>query len=197
MKLNEIRDNDGAHYKYKRVGRGIGSGKGKTSGRGGKGQTARSGVALAGFEGGQTPLHRRMPKRGFKKPFRADYVVINVGTLQDAIDAERIDPTATIDATALVAGGILRRARDGVRLLGKGELKAKLTVEVAGASKSAVAAVEKAGGTVVMKNVAPAETEAKPPKGKNARRRAAPPAAEKKAAPKAAEATKKGKKKEE
>jgi large subunit ribosomal protein L15 len=216
MKLNEIRDNEGAHYKFKRIGRGIGSGKGKTSGRGGKGQTARTGVALAGFEGGQTPLHRRMPKRGFKKPFRARYVVINVGTLQDAIEANRIDPKATIDGAALVAGGILRRARDGVRLLGKGELKAKLTIEVAGASKSAIAAVEKAGGSVVVKNGAAAGLEdAKPPKGKNARRKAAPaPAekvekkaekAEKKAAPAAAEkaageakpAPKKAKKKKE
>src|SRR5689334_23676170 len=114
MKLNEIRDNPGSHYRAKRVGRGIGSGKGKTSGRGGKGQTARSGVALAGFEGGQTPLHRRMPKRGFKKPFRARYVVMNVGTLQAAIEANRIDPKATIDGAALVAGGILRRSRDGI-----------------------------------------------------------------------------------
>ena len=177
MKLNEIRDNEGAHYKFKRIGRGIGSGKGKTGGRGGKGQTARTGVALAGFEGGQTPLHRRMPKRGFKKPFRARYVVINLGTLQDAIDANRIDPNATIDGAALVAGGILRRARDGVRLLGKGELKAKVTIEVAGASQSAIAAVEKAGGSVVVKNgPAAAPAEAKPPKGKNAQRKAAPPA---------------------
>jgi large subunit ribosomal protein L15 len=160
MKLNEIRDNEGAHYKYKRVGRGIGSGKGKTSGRGGKGQTARSGVALAGFEGGQTPLHRRMPKRGFKKPFRADYAVINLGVLQAAIDAERIDPGATVDGAALVAGGILRRVRDGVRLLGKGELKTKLSLEVAGASKSAIAAVEKVGGSIVVKNAAAAPAEA-------------------------------------
>ena len=203
MKLNEIRDNEGAHYKFKRIGRGIGSGKGKTSGRGGKGQTARSGVALAGFEGGQTPLHRRMPKRGFKKPFRARYVVVNVGTLQAAIEANRIDPKATVDGAALVAGGILRRSRDGIRLLGKGELTTKLTVEVAGASKSAIAAVEKAGGSVVVKNAAAeAPAEAKPPKGKNAQRKAAPPAAEKKAAPSAGEgeakpAARKAKKKEE
>jgi large subunit ribosomal protein L15 len=205
MKLNEIRDNEGAHHKFKRIGRGIGSGKGKTSGRGGKGQTARTGVALAGFEGGQTPLHRRMPKRGFKKPFRARYVVINLGTLQDAVEANRIDPQATIDGPALVAGGILRRTRDGVRLLGKGELKAKLTIEVAGASKAAIEAVEKAGGSVVVKNgaAAAAPAEAKPPKGKNARRKAAPPPAEKparKAAAadgEAAPAAKKAKKKEE
>jgi large subunit ribosomal protein L15 len=152
MKLNELHDNAGARYKSKRLGRGIGSGKGKTSGRGAKGQKARSGVSLAGFEGGQTPLHRRMPKRGFKKPFRARYVVINTGTLQAAIDANRIDPKATIDGAALVASGILRRVRDGVRLLGKGELTAKVTVEVAGASKSAIEAVEKAGGSVIVKN---------------------------------------------
>jgi large subunit ribosomal protein L15 len=207
MKLNEIRDNEGAHYKFKRIGRGIGSGKGKTSGRGGKGQTARTGVALAGFEGGQTPLHRRMPKRGFNKPFRARYVVINVGALQDAIDANRIDPKATIDGAALVAGGILRRSRDGIRLLAKGELKAKVTVEVAGASQAAIAAVEKAGGSVVVKNgaAAAAPAEAKPPKGKNARRTAAPAAAKGAAAQAAAEpskgeakaAPKKSKKKEE
>jgi large subunit ribosomal protein L15 len=208
MKLNEIRDNEGAHHKFKRIGRGIGSGKGKTSGRGGKGQTARSGVALAGFEGGQTPLHRRMPKRGFKKPFRARYVVINLGTLQDAVEANRIDPQATVDGPALVAGGILRRTRDGVRLLAKGELKAKLTIEVAGASKSAIEAVEKAGGSVVVKNAAAAAApaEAKPPKGKNARRKAAPPPAEKPAkkaaaadgeAGEAKPAAKKAKKKEE
>jgi large subunit ribosomal protein L15 len=207
MKLNEIRDNEGAHYKFKRIGRGIGSGKGKTSGRGGKGQTARTGVALAGFEGGQTPLHRRMPKRGFNKPFRARYVVINVGALQDAIDANRIDPKATIDGAALVAGGILRRSRDGIRLLAKGELKAKVTVEVAGASQAAIAAVEKAGGSVVVKNgaAAAAPAEAKPPKGKNARRAAAPAAAKAAAAQAAAEpskgeakaAPKKSKKKEE
>jgi large subunit ribosomal protein L15 len=209
MKLNEIRDNEGAHHKFKRIGRGIGSGKGKTSGRGGKGQTARTGVALAGFEGGQTPLHRRMPKRGFKKPFRARYVVINLGTLQDAVEANRIDPQSTIDGPALVAGGILRRTRDGVRLLGKGELKAKLTIEVAGASKAAIEAVEKAGGSVVVKNdaAAAAPAEAKPPKGKNARRKAAPPPAEKpakkaaaadgEAAGTAKPAAKKAKKKEE
>ena len=152
MKLNEIRDNKGAHYKYKRIGRGIGSGKGKTSGRGGKGQTARTGVALNGFEGGQTPLHRRMPKRGFShKAFRLDYHIINLGRLQVALDAGKLKPDVTVDGAALVAAGLLRRVGDGVRLLAKGELKSPLTIEVAGASKAAVAAVEKLGGKVVRK----------------------------------------------
>jgi large subunit ribosomal protein L15 len=157
MKLNEIRDNKGAHYKYKRVGRGIGSGKGKTSGRGGKGQTARTGVALNGFEGGQTPLHRRMPKRGFShKAFRLDYHIVNLGRLQVALDAGKIKPDVTVDGAALVAAGVLRRVGDGVRLLAKGELKSPLTIEVAGASKAAVAAVEKLGGKVVVKGAKPA-----------------------------------------
>jgi len=151
MKLNEIRDNDGAHYRAKRVGRGIGSGKGKTSGRGGKGQTARSGVALAGFEGGQTPLHRRLPKRGFnQKMFRKVFRVVNLGRLQTALDSGRLKADATVDGAALVAAGILRRVDDGVRLLAKGELKAPLTIEVAGASKAAVEAVEKLGGKVIV-----------------------------------------------
>ncbi|HVH74074.1 MAG TPA: 50S ribosomal protein L15 [Stellaceae bacterium] len=151
MKLNEIRDNPGAHYRAKRVGRGIGSGKGKTAARGGKGQTARSGVAINGFEGGQTPLHRRLPKRGFNnKMFRKDYRHVNLGRLQEALDRGRLKAEATIDATALVAAGVLRRKGDGVRLLAKGELKAALTIEVAGASKAAVAAVEKAGGKVIL-----------------------------------------------
>jgi large subunit ribosomal protein L15 len=151
MKLNEIRDNAGAHYRAKRVGRGIGSGKGKTSGRGGKGQTARSGVALAGFEGGQTPLHRRLPKRGFNnKMFRKVFRVINLGRLQAALDSGRLKPDATVNGAALVAAGILRRENDGVRLLAKGELKTPLTIEVAGASKAAVEAVEKLGGKVIV-----------------------------------------------
>ena len=149
MKLNEIRDNPGAHYRAKRVGRGIGSGKGKTSGRGGKGQTARTGVALNGFEGGQTPLHRRLPKRGFRNTaFALKLNEINLGRLQEAIDAGKLDTAGKIDAEALVKAGLLRRAKDGVRLLGNGELKAKVALSVYGASKSAVAAVEKAGGTV-------------------------------------------------
>ncbi len=151
MKLNEIRDNPGAHTRRTRVGRGIGSGLGKTSGRGGKGQTARSGVSLAGFEGGQTPIYRRMPKRGFRNTaFQRRFVELNLDVLQTAIDQGRITGDA-VNGAALVAAGVLRRVRDGVRLLGQGAdaFKAKLTIEVAGASKSAVAAVEKAGGTVV------------------------------------------------
>ena len=152
MKLNEIRDNRGAHRRAKRVGRGIGSGKGRTAGRGGKGQTARSGVALNGFEGGQTPLHRRLPKRGFNnKIFRKDFAVVNLGRLQLAIDHGRLKPEGVIDAAALTACGVLRRARDGVRLLAKGELKAAITIAVAGASKAAIAAVEQAGGKVILR----------------------------------------------
>jgi large subunit ribosomal protein L15 len=152
MKLNEIRDNPGAHYRAKRVGRGIGSGKGKTSARGGKGQTARTGVALNGFEGGQTPLHRRLPKRGFNnKIFRPDYRIVNLGRLQTALDDGKLKPDGTLDGAALVASGILRRRGDGVRLLAKGELRAAITIEVAGASKAAIAAVEKAGGRVILR----------------------------------------------
>lgn len=150
MKLNQIADNPGARKKRVRIGRGIGSGCGKTGGRGGKGQTARSGVAIKGFEGGQMPLHRRLPKRGFNKPFRKDYNELNLDRLQQAIDAGKLDPKGTIDAEALVKAGVLRRARDGVRLLGSGEIKAKVTLSVAGATKSAVAAVEKAGGSVTV-----------------------------------------------
>jgi large subunit ribosomal protein L15 len=151
MKLNEIRDNPGSHYRAKRVGRGIGSGKGKTSARGGKGQTARSGVALNGFEGGQTPLHRRLPKRGFNnKIFRKDFKVVNLGRLQAALDNGKLKPAGTLDAAALVASGLLRRLGDGVRLLAKGELRSAITIEVAGASKAAIAAVEKAGGRVIL-----------------------------------------------
>ncbi len=152
MKLNEIRDNPGAHYRAKRVGRGIGSGKGKTSARGGKGQTARSGVALNGFEGGQTPLHRRLPKRGFDNSmFRADFKVVNLGRLQQALDAGKLQAEGTLDGAALVACGVLRRQGDGVRLLAKGALRAALTIEVAGASKAAIAAVEQAGGQVIVR----------------------------------------------
>jgi large subunit ribosomal protein L15 len=154
MKLNEIRDNPGAHYRAKRVGRGIGSGKGKTSGRGGKGQTARSGVALNGFEGGQTPLHRRLPKRGFTNIFRKDFTVINLGRVQQALDAGRLAGEGSLDAARLVAAGLLRRPGDGVRLLAKGALTAAITIEVAGASKSAIAAVEAAGGKVVLRGPA-------------------------------------------
>jgi large subunit ribosomal protein L15 len=151
MKLNEIRDNPGAHYRAKRVGRGIGSGKGKTSGRGGKGQTARSGVALNGFEGGQTPLHRRLPKRGFNnKIFQKDFKVVNLGRLQQALDAGKLSAEGAVSAQTLVAAGVLRRPGDGIRLLAKGKLTAALTIEVAGASKTAIAAVEAAGGKVVL-----------------------------------------------
>jgi large subunit ribosomal protein L15 len=151
MKLNELSDNPGAHYRFKRIGRGIGSGKGKTSGRGGKGQTARSGVALAGFEGGQTPLHRRMPKRGFNhKMFRKDFHVINLGRLQQAVERGRLKADAPVNGAALVAAGMLRRLGDGVRLLAKGELKTALTIEVVGASKAAIEAVEKLGGKVIV-----------------------------------------------
>ena len=157
MKLNEIRDNRGAHYRAKRVGRGIGSGKGKTSARGGKGQTARTGVALNGFEGGQTPLHRRMPKRGFShEAFRSAFVVVNLGRLQRALDDGKLKPDVKVDGAALVEAGVLRRVKDGVRLLAKGELKAPLTIEVTGASKAAIAAVEKLGGKVVVKVAKPA-----------------------------------------
>ena len=151
MKLHELADRPGARKKRSRIGRGIGSGMGKTGGRGGKGQTARSGVRIKGFEGGQMPLHRRLPKRGFKNTsFARRLNEVNLGTVQAAIDAGRLDPAATVDAAALVKAGVLRRAKDGVRLLGAGEIKAKVAFSVWGASKSAVAAVEKAGGSVTI-----------------------------------------------
>jgi large subunit ribosomal protein L15 len=155
MKLNEIADRPGARKNRMRIGRGIGSGKGKTGGRGGKGQTARSGVRIKGFEGGQMPLHRRLPKRGFNKPFPLKLHEVNLGRVQQAIDAGKLDAKATVDAAAMIKAGLLRRAHDGVRLLGNGELKAKVAFSVYGASKSAVAAVEKAGGSVTI--VAPAK----------------------------------------
>ena len=148
MKLNEIRDNPGARRGKKRLGRGIGSGLGKTSGRGVKGQMARTGVRIKGFEGGQMPLHRRLPKRGFNNIFALRLCEVNLGRVQAAIDRGALDDKDVIDAESLVRAGVLRRARDGVRLLGKGEIKAKVTFAVYGASKSAVAAVEKAGGSV-------------------------------------------------
>ncbi|WP_315705656.1 MULTISPECIES: 50S ribosomal protein L15 [unclassified Bradyrhizobium] len=159
MKLSEIADNPGSRKQRMRVGRGIGSGKGKTSGRGGKGQTARSGVRIKGFEGGQMPMHRRLPKRGFNNIFRLDFVEINLDRIQQAIDAKKLDAGSVINAEALVKSGALRRAKDGVRLLGRGELKAKVNIEVHGASKSAIAAVEKAGGTVKILAPAPAPVE--------------------------------------
>jgi large subunit ribosomal protein L15 len=150
MNLSEIADRPGARKSRRRLGRGIGSGKGKTAGRGVKGQKARAGAAVKGFEGGQMPLHRRLPKRGFKNPFARKLNEVNLGRIQQAIDAGKLDPAATVDAEALVKAGVLRRAKDGVRLLGDGELKAKVALAVAGASKSAIAAVEKAGGSVTV-----------------------------------------------
>jgi len=155
MKLNEIADRPGSRKGRMRIGRGIGSGKGKTGGRGGKGQTARSGVRIKGFEGGQMPLHRRLPKRGFNKPFPLKLHEVNLGRVQQAIDAGKLDAKATVDAAAMIKAGLLRRAHDGVRLLGNGELKAKVAFSVYGASKSAIAAVEKAGGSVTI--LAPAK----------------------------------------
>jgi len=149
MKLHELAGRPGARKTRKRIGRGIGSGTGKTGGRGGKGQTARSGVRIKGFEGGQMPLHRRLPKRGFKNTmFARKLNEVNLGRIQEAVDAGRLDTSDKIDAAVLVKAGILRRAKDGVRLLGGGEIKVKLALAVFGASKSAVAAVEKAGGSV-------------------------------------------------
>ncbi len=148
MKLNEIRDNEGAHKKRMRVGRGPGSGKGKTSGRGVKGQKSRSGVAIGGFEGGQMPLHMRMPKRGFNNPFAKKLVEVNLWRIAQAIDAGKLDAGKPIDAAVLKAAGIIRRERDGVRLLGSGELTTKLDITVYSASASAAKAVEAAGGTL-------------------------------------------------
>ena len=148
MKLNEIRDNNGARKSRMRVGRGIGSGKGKTAGRGQKGAKARSGVSVNGFEGGQMPLHRRLPKRGFFNPFSVDYNEINIGRIQQAVDAGKLDATATVTIDALIAAGLVSKARDGVKILGQGEIKAKLAFEVAAASKGAIAAIEGAGGSV-------------------------------------------------
>ena len=150
MKLNEIQDKAGARKARMRVGRGIGSGKGKTGGRGVKGQKARTGVAVKGFEGGQMPLHRRLPKRGFTNIFAKTYNEVSLGRLQEAVDAGKLDASKTVDVAALVAARVLRRAKDGVRVLGTGELTAKLNLSVAGATKSAVAAIEKAGGSVTV-----------------------------------------------
>jgi large subunit ribosomal protein L15 len=151
MKLNEIRDNPGARRSKMRICRGIGSGKGKTGGRGGKGQTARTGVSINGFEGGQMPLYRRLPKRGFTNIFALNFAEVNLGTLQDAIEAGKIDAKKTITEDILKTAKLVRRVRDGIRLLGKGEIKAKVSLEITGATKSAIAAVEKAGGSVKVK----------------------------------------------
>jgi large subunit ribosomal protein L15 len=150
MKLNQIADIKGARHARKRVGRGTASGLGKTSGKGEKGQKARSGVAIRGFEGGQMPLYRRLPKRGFHNVFAQVFREVNLGRLQAAIEANRLDPSRTVDTAALRAAGLIKTPKDGVRLLAKGELSTKITIEVAGASKAAVAAVERAGGAVIL-----------------------------------------------
>ena len=159
MKLNELHDNPGASKARKRIGRGPGSGIGKTGGRGLKGQKSRSGVALKGFEGGQMPLYRRLPKRGFTKPNRKAFAVINLGQLQSFVDAGKIDGSSEISEDVLVESGLVRRKRDGVRLLGKGEVTEALRLSLSGASKSAVEAVEKAGGTVTLPTGTPADPE--------------------------------------
>ncbi len=150
MRLNELRDNPGARTARKRVGRGIGSGTGKTAGRGHKGQKSRSGVSLKGFEGGQMPLHRRLPKRGFNNSFALRFNEVNLERVQKAIDAKKLDASKPVTVEALLAAGVIRRARDGVRLLAKGAIKGKIAFEVTGASKPAIAAVEKAGGSVTL-----------------------------------------------
>ncbi|MEQ8298569.1 MAG: 50S ribosomal protein L15 [Nitratireductor sp.] len=148
MKLNELRDKDGATHSRKRVGRGIGSGLGKTGGRGVKGQKSRSGVSINGFEGGQMPIYRRLPKRGFKVPFPKEFNVVSLARIQIALDAKKLDAKDTVTAEALVKAGVIRRVKDGVRLVSDGELKAKVNFDIAGASKAAVEKVEKAGGSV-------------------------------------------------
>jgi large subunit ribosomal protein L15 len=154
MKLNEITDNEGALKRRKRVGRGIGSGTGKTGGRGVKGQKARSGVAINGFEGGQMPIYRRLPKRGFNNIFKSDYVVVSIGRIQAAIDAKKLDGKKTVDAAALKAAGVIRREKDGIRIMSDGEIKAKVAIEAMGASKAAVEKIEKAGGSIKLLAVA-------------------------------------------
>ncbi len=162
MKLNDIRDNEGARKSRMRVGRGIGSGKGKTAGRGQKGAKARSGVSIAGFEGGQMPLHMRLPKRGFNnKKFAKDYAEVNLGLIQKAIDAGKLDVKSPIDHDALKAAGLARGGKDGVRLLAKGEFSAKASFKVTGVSAGARAAVEKAGGSVELPEAQPSEHEKK------------------------------------
>ncbi len=150
MKLHELSDNAGATKKRKRVGRGPGSGTGKMGGRGIKGQKSRSGVAINGYEGGQMPLYQRLPKRGFNKPNRKSYAVVNLGLIQKFIDAKKLDAKKEIDGAALVASGLVRRELDGIRVLAKGEITSKVSLNVAGASKSAIEAVEKAGGSVTV-----------------------------------------------
>jgi len=157
MKLHELRDNDGATRRKKRIGRGPGSGMGKMGGRGIKGQKSRSGVAIKGYEGGQMPLYQRLPKRGFNKPNRKSYAVVNLGLIQKFVEAGKIDASAPVTEDVLVASGLVRRRRDGIRVLAKGEVSAKLDLHVSGASKSAVAAVEKAGGSLTVTTAQAAE----------------------------------------
>ncbi|MEP6869951.1 MAG: 50S ribosomal protein L15 [Novosphingobium sp.] len=161
MKLNEIRDNDGARKGRMRVGRGIGSGKGKTAGRGQKGAKARSGVAINGFEGGQMPLHMRIPKRGFNNIFAKDFAEVNLGLIQKAIENGKLDAGSVIDHAALKAAGLARGGKDGVRLLAKGDFTVKANFAVTGVSKGALAAVEAAGGTVTLPDAQPSEHEKK------------------------------------
>lgn len=182
MKLNDIRDNKGARKERVRVGRGIGSGLGKTAGRGQKGAKARSGVAINGFEGGQMPLHMRLPKRGFNNPFGKDYAEVNIGALQKAIDEGKLDKGATLDQAALNAAGLTRGGKDGVRVLGKGSLSAKLSLKVAGVSKGAREAIEAAGGSVEVIEVVPAAEKAAAKKGKARTERLAVKAEKQKAA---------------
>jgi large subunit ribosomal protein L15 len=170
MRLNDLRDLPGATTSKKRVGRGLGSGLGKTSGHGQKGQKSRSGVAIKGFEGGQMPLHRRLPKRGFNNIFAKDYNEVNVGRIQAAIDDKKLDASKPVTVEALVEAGVIRRARDGVRLLGKGELKAKVSFELTGASSGAVKIVEAAGGTVTL---TPMPQRTAKPEGEGAPKKAA------------------------
>ena len=165
MKLNEIRDNEGARHRKMRVGRGIGSGKGKTGGRGQKGQKSREGVSIAGFEGGQMPLHMRLPKRGFNNIFAKDYAEVNLGAIQNAVDAGKIEAGAALDHAALKNAGLARGGTDGVRLLGKGTFSAKLAFTVAGISKGAREAIEAAGGSVDVIEVVPAAEKAAAKKG--------------------------------
>ena len=200
MRLNDLRDLPGATTSKKRVGRGLGSGLGKTSGHGQKGQKSRSGVAIKGFEGGQMPLHRRLPKRGFNNIFAKDYNEVNVGRIQAAIDDKKLDASKPVTVEALVDAGVIRRARDGVRLLGKGELKAKVSFELTGASSGAVKIVEAAGGTVTLtpmpQRTAKPEGEAAPKKvAKKAAKSTAKTPPAKKSAPKKAAAKKSAAKK--
>ncbi|TIL30626.1 50S ribosomal protein L15 [Mesorhizobium sp.] len=157
MKLNDLRDKDGATHSRKRLGRGIGSGSGKTAGRGVKGQKARSGVAVNGFEGGQMPLYRRLPKRGFNNIFAKSFAVVSLARIQAALDAKKLDAKTTVTAEALVAAGVIRRVKDGVRILSDGEINSKLAFDVAGASKAAIEKIEKAGGSVKLPEKAAAE----------------------------------------